>query len=161
MSSRFLQSEPGAEPVVVEALYRAPVSRVFAAWTEPDKIMKWFGPSPGSLTSAEIDLRVGGKWRFTLSANEEGRSYLQGQYDEVVLDRCLRFSWSHVREAADGSTEQTPYSTVTVDFEPHGVATRVRLRHEHIIEQAGRQGVGHGWETTFGHLEDVLAAQSG
>ncbi|MEL6298742.1 MAG: SRPBCC domain-containing protein [Pseudomonadota bacterium] len=157
---RFLKTELGAEPVNAEAIYPAEPARVFRAWTEPDQVMKWFGPGPGSLVSAEIDLRVGGAWRFVVSDDDDGRSSLQGEYTVVEPAEQLQFTWRHVRERADGEREETPKSTVTVTFEPHGAATRLHLRHEGIIREDGRKGVGHGWETTLGQLGDLLEASA-
>ncbi len=153
----FLQSELGEDPVVIEALLKAPVARVYRAWTEPEQIMKWFGPKAGMLISADIDLRVGGAWRFVVGQQENGdRSFLHGTYYIVEPETCLSFSWSHVQEMADGSKEATPESRVTVAFEPHGAATRLQLRHEGIIKRDGRLGVTRGWDTTLVHLKDLV-----
>ncbi len=157
MNMHFLQSEPGDDPVIVEALFRASVSRVYQAWTEPEKIMKWFGPKAGSLVSADIDLCIGGKWCFVISSDENGKYMLQGEYEEIEANKRLVFSWSHVKEYVDGTHEETPKSRVVITFETHGLATRVRLQHEGIVKRDNRNGVGNGWERTFKHLEDLLA----
>ncbi len=154
----FLQSELGKDPVVAEALFRASPSRVYKAWTEPDQIMKWFGPEAGSLISADIDLRVGGKWRFVVGSDEGGLNTLQGTYQVIDPDNRIVFTWQHVREHADGSEEKTPESTVTVVFEAHGKATRVHLRHESIVKRDGRLSVTRGWERTFTHLQALVEA---
>ena len=156
MSSKFLQSQPGAEPVIAEAVFRAPADRIFEAWTDPDQIMKWFGPKAGSLVSADIDLRVGGQWRFVLSSNDETQNSLEGRYEIVEPDERLQFTWSHVKTSADGAREATPESIVTVTLEPFGEATRLHLRHQGINQREGREGVGRGWETTLAHLRDLV-----
>lgn len=155
---RFLQTEIGAEPVIAEAVFPVSPSRVFEAWTAPDQIMKWFGPKPGTLASAETDPRVGGRWRFVVADGTDGKSYLEGEYLAVETDKRLQFTWRHVKEPSADEREETPYSTVTVTFEPQGAATRVHLRHEGIVREDGRKGVGTGWEATFGHLHDLLSS---
>ncbi|MEL6310820.1 MAG: SRPBCC domain-containing protein [Pseudomonadota bacterium] len=157
---RFLQTDVGAEPVLVEAIFPATPQRVFKAWTDPDEIMKWFGPGPGSLVSAEVDLRPGGAWCFVVSDTAEGRASLMGAYTIIEPAERLQFTWQHVREHASGGRDETPFSTVTISFEPHGAATRVKLRHEGILKEDGRKGVGNGWETTFGQLEAMLLHNS-
>ena len=153
----FLQSAPGADPIIVESLFRASVDRVFAAWTDPVAIREWFGPKPRSLVSADIDLRVGGAWRFVVNESVEGRAVLHGEYKEIEPPQRLVFTWQFLREAPDGSRTETPASTVTVTFVAEGVATRIHLRHEGIREEDARKGVGSGWTYSFGHLADHLS----
>src|SRR5215468_12670158 len=73
----------------------APPERVYAAWTDPQKIVRWFGRPDvrPETTTAEIDARVGGRFRFSFST--EGEYYeVGGVYREVVPNRRLVFSWA-------------------------------------------------------------------
>lgn len=155
---RFLRSDIGEEPVIVEGILAAPVARVYRAWTSPDEIVKWFGLEAGAMLSAEIDLRVGGQWCFVMHDGEDGRASLRGEYFAVEFEKRLAFSWRHVRDHADGRREETPESKVTVTFRGKGVSTHLHLRHEGIVRQDGRLGVGKGWDATFEHLGDWLSA---
>ena len=157
---KFLRGEIGDDPVIVEGLFRAPVARVYKAWTEPEEVIQWFGEKAGALLSAEIDLRVGGKWCFVVLDNPDVRSSLQGEYSRVETEKCLEFSWRHLREHADGRREETPSSIVTVTFRAEGAATHVHLRHEGILQHEGRTGVASGWDTCFGQLGDRLKMES-
>ena len=154
----FLRSDVGDDPIVVEGLFRAPLARVYRAWTDPEQIVKWFGLKAGSLVSATVDLRVGGHWRFVMAEEDDGRASLQGTYSVVEAEKRLRFTWCHLREYADGRREETPPSTVTVTFRAEGASTRVHLRHEGISRQDARKGVGGGWEASFRQLGDWFAA---
>ena len=154
---RFLQSEVGVDPIIVEGFIRAPLARVYRAWTDPEQIVKWFGLKAGSMVSASIDLRVGGQWRFVMHEDDHGRVSLQGTYSIVEPEKRLCFTWSHLREHADGRREETPHSTVTVTFRAEGASTHVHLRHEDIRAAEGRKGVGSGWETSFESLVELLA----
>ncbi|MEO1283118.1 MAG: SRPBCC family protein, partial [Pseudomonadota bacterium] len=86
-----------------------------------------------------------GRWRFEMP-EENGRSFLQGEYLEIEKDACLVFTWCHVVEHDDGSHDTTPVSKVIVRFEAEGAATRIMLRHEGIVREEGRAGVGKGWD---------------
>lgn len=151
----FLQSEPGAEPVIVEGIFNVPPERLFRAWTEPEEIVKWFGIRPHSVATAEIDLRVGGRWRFVLEEGGERSAQLEGAYLTIEPDRKLVFSWAYVVRFPDGRTEETAHSQVAVTFTPHGRATRVHLTHRSIEAAEGRIGVGRGWESSFASLRDI------
>ena len=157
----FLKTAPGAEPVIVEGLFAAPVDRLFRAWTDPDEIIEWFGRAPRCLVSAEIDLRVGGRWCFVLEETAEKTSKLEGEYIEIEPDQSLVFSWSHVTAFADGRREATHASRVSVTFTPHGKSTRIDLRHEAIEKEDGRLGVGKGWTLSFTSLEKLFVHING
>ncbi len=154
----FLSSKAGEAPVVVEGRFKASVARVYRAWTDPEEIVKWFGLKAGAMRDAEIDLKVGGRWRFVMSEAHEGRSVLHGTYLRVEPEACLEFSWSHVFEHADGRREETAPSKVTVTFRAEGASTLLHLRHEGILREAGRIGVGKGWEASFEQLSRLLEA---
>ena len=153
----FLSTELGADPVIVEGVLNAPAAKVYQAWTTPDAVLKWFGLDAGAMISAEIDLKIGGKWRFVMHQKEEARGVLQGEYLVIEPDERLEFSWTYVTEYADGREEATTESRVIITFTPRGETTLLKLRHESIIAEEGRIGVGHGWGASFAHLEDWLA----
>ena len=75
--------------------FNAAPEKVYAAWADPQKLVQWFGPGSveeGSV-KADIDLRVGGRYRISFNAkgtyNEVG-----GVYREVVPNERLVFSWA-------------------------------------------------------------------
>ena len=156
----FAFSEPGEEPITLEAFFPALPQKVFAAWTEPDQVKKWFGRSPNSLIAAEIDLRVGGRWQFVKSMDDEKAVSFQGEYLEIISDRKLVFTWQHVVEFLNGQRDQTAASRVEVTFTAHGSGTILSLIHSGIVEEDARKGVGGGWKAAFTHLADQLPLQT-
>ena len=161
MSLPFLKSPLGDEPVVVEGHFNAPPERVFRAWTEKDEIESWFGPGGNGVHTAEVDLRVGGRWRFDYGPGSKQRDVLEGKYLEVVTGSRLVFSWIHERRFDDGRVETTTPSRVTITFAATHEGTFVRLVHERIARKAGRLGVGEGWSGAFASLEQHLATPVG
>lgn len=155
----FLRSEPGEEPVLIEGLLPAPPERVFRAWTEPAELSRWFGLRENGLLSAEVDLRVGGAWRFEMLADGEDRHFLEGEYLEVAPPERLAFTWRHVVEPPDGAPQPSPMSRVSIDFEPQGAATRLRLSHEAIERQPARVSVGSGWTAGLERLARILGEE--
>ncbi len=156
MSSSLLMSSPGAEPVVIEALFAARPARVFQAWSSADELRLWFGSTDKPPRSIEIDFRVGGNWRCTFAADDGAQDALFGQYVVIEPDRRLVFSWTHQRTASDGNITTTQPSQVTVTFEATSDGARVRLIHEAIVREAGRRGVGGGWSESFTKLSELV-----
>ena len=159
MSLPFLKSAPGETPVVVQATFAVPASRVYRAWTRSEELARWFGPPSGPLEKVEVDFRVGGRWRFCFHKDEDRREWLEGEYLAVEPDALLAFSWTHVREFDDGRREATPESKVTVTFSAEGDGTNVRLVHEAIVREEARRGVGSGWVEVLGKLQTLVEGE--
>jgi uncharacterized protein YndB with AHSA1/START domain len=160
MSLPFLSSKPGDGVVVVEGDFNASAERMYRAWTEPGELMKWFGPSKGALAGAEIALHVGGRVCFEFVASENKRSAIEGTYLEIEPNRKIVFTWSHIVIRPDGEEKTTPRSKVTVTFTAIGDRTRVRLCHEGIATQDGRDGVSHGWNGSMSQLQAYCAEET-
>jgi uncharacterized protein YndB with AHSA1/START domain len=59
---------PADDQILITREFDAPRDLVYRAWTTPELVKRWFGGNHGEVTSAEIDLRVGGTWRYAVSA---------------------------------------------------------------------------------------------
>lgn len=86
-----------ADDIKLTRIIDAPVETVWKAWTEPEHIMKWWGPQDYTSPSCEVDLREGGKFLFCMHAPEyQGGqdSYTTGTYSKIVHLERLEFSQS-------------------------------------------------------------------
>src|SRR5438270_11743571 len=105
-------------------VFDAPREVVFAAWTEPDRLKRWWGPGFFETVSAEIDLRPGGRYELLL---EPGSMRLVGEFREVTPPHRLVYTWRWVEGVLD-----TRESLVTVEFHEHGERTEVLLVHDYL-----------------------------
>ena len=130
---------------------KAPPAKVYAAWTDPQKIIRWFGRSDAKPDSfhAEVDARIGGRFRVSFSTTEEYYE-VDGVYREVVPNERLVFSW------AWHSTPERQ-SQVTVALKPDGDGTLLTVLHEQLFDQAARDGHERGWIGALDKLENYLA----
>jgi uncharacterized protein YndB with AHSA1/START domain len=131
---------PGeAAILVVRRTIRAPRERVFAAWTEARHLIAWWGPNAAvSCPSAEIDLRVGGRYRIANRFPDGRLLWIVGEFEVVEPPSRLVFSWQLGTQAARAER-------VSVEFEPHGAGTEVIVTHERITDAATRAGHEQGW----------------
>jgi uncharacterized protein YndB with AHSA1/START domain len=130
----------------------APPAKVYAAWTDPEKIARWFGPSQvvaGSVR-ADIDARIGGRYRISFKMQDGEHHEVAGVYREMVPNQRLTFSW------AWHSTPERE-SQVTVLLKPDGDGTLLTLHHEQLFDEAARDGHESGWTGTLDKLERYLA----
>jgi uncharacterized protein YndB with AHSA1/START domain len=84
MDQTLKVTTPSDREVVMTRVFNAPRNLVFDALTRPDLLKRWYGPVGWSLVACEIDLRVGGGWRF-VTRRPDGREIGQrGVYREIV-----------------------------------------------------------------------------
>jgi len=130
----------------------APPEKVYGAWTEPEKLAHWFGPSqtvPGSVR-AEMDVRVGGRFRVSFKTEDGEHHEVGGVYREVVPNEKLVFTWAW-------HTTPERESLVTVLIKSEGEGAMLTLTHEQFFDEAARDGHKRGWTGTLDKLERYLA----
>jgi uncharacterized protein YndB with AHSA1/START domain len=138
--------------LILKRRLNAPPAKVYAAWTDPEKVVRWFGPSQvvaGSVR-ADIDARIGGRYRISFKMQDGEHHEVAGVYREMVPNQRLTFSW------AWHSTPERE-SQVTVSLKPDGDGTLLTLHHEQMFDEAARDGHESGWIGTLDKLERYLA----
>jgi uncharacterized protein YndB with AHSA1/START domain len=125
-------------------------AKVYAAWTEPEKIAKWFGPEEIETLRAQADARVGGGFRVVMRSIESEEHDVSGVYREVVPNQKLVFTW------AWRSTPERE-SLVTVLIRPDGDGSLLTLTHEQFFDEAARDRHESGWIGCLNKLERYLA----
>ena len=131
---------------------RAPRERVFEAWTRPEHLRRWWGPRSVRCTEAEIDLRVGGRYRIANELPDGSVVWIVGEFELVAPPERLVYTW--LLEPGPPSRER-----VTVRFEPKdGATTEVIVVHERIGSVAARDQHEQGWEGCLDGLAGWLEA---
>jgi uncharacterized protein YndB with AHSA1/START domain len=75
---------PSDEQILITREFDAPKHLVYEAWTTPELVKRWWSGGRGAVTVAEIDLRVGGAWRYVLIAAGGFEVGFHGEYREIV-----------------------------------------------------------------------------
>lgn len=132
--------------LVVRRTVRATADRVFAAWTEPAHLQKWWGPEGATCPGAEIDLRVGGRYRIGNRFPDGTDVWIVGEFEQVTPPHRLVYTWRIQ------GPDSRPWERVTVRFEPRAGATEVIVVHERIADAATREGHQRGWHACLDGL---------
>jgi uncharacterized protein YndB with AHSA1/START domain len=74
---------PTDEQILIRREFDAPKHLVYKAWTTPELVKRWWNAKRGEVTIAEIDLRVGGTWRYVMVADGQEVGF-HGEYREIV-----------------------------------------------------------------------------
>jgi uncharacterized protein YndB with AHSA1/START domain len=135
----------------IERHYAAAPEKVWRAWTDPQAVKRWWGPEAGDPVSlAELDVRVGGRFRIVFGGPEGRLHECAGIYKEVVPNRKLVFTWCWPNSTPDR------VSLITILFDPAGAGTHLVFRHEQFFDEAARDGHKRGWTQTFAKLDEFL-----
>jgi len=139
--------------VVIMRVYDAPRELVFDAWTNPEHLPRWFGPQGFTLTTREIDVRVGGRWRFVFHG-PDGTDYDNRMvFLEVRRPELLSFDHGSDRDDDPGRFRVT----VTFDAQSNG-KTVVTLRQLHPTKEQRERVIGFGAVELGLQTLDKLAA---
>jgi uncharacterized protein YndB with AHSA1/START domain len=151
------------QELVIERVFDAPLELVWKAWTEPEHMMRWWGPKGYTAPACEIDFRVGGKY-LNCMRSPEGQDYWStGVYREIVpLERIVAtdsFADEHgnvVPATHYGMTAEMPLEMlVTVTFEDLVGKTKLTLCHAGLPAEM-RTDAGQGWSESLDKLAQSL-----
>jgi uncharacterized protein YndB with AHSA1/START domain len=137
------------EILSIRRIIKAPPQKVFAAWTTPSLLMKWWGPAGVVCPQAEIDLRPNGAYRICNRHPDGSTTWIHGVFERVEPPSELISSWNLGMPGADGSR-------VRVRFVPHPEGTELLLAHERL-ETAARAMHLEGWTGCLEKLEGLFA----
>ena len=125
--------------------------KVWRAWTEPQAIKRWWGPGPGEPVSlAELDVRVGGRFRIVFGGPDGKMHECAGVYKEVVPNRKLVFTWHWP------NTTPERISVVSIEFHGTPTGTDLVFKHEQLFDEKARDDHKRGWSATLDNLERFL-----
>ena len=145
---------PSDVELLITRTFAAPRARLFAAITQPEHVRNWYGPSYLTITTCEIDLRVGGKWRYVLQAPDGSEHAFSGEYLELVPpERLVCTEWY---EAIPGAEHVATVSLTEVDGK---TTLRNLLRYKSKEQRDGHvaSGMEGGMRESYTRLDALLA----
>jgi uncharacterized protein YndB with AHSA1/START domain len=136
--------------LVIRRHIKAAPAAVLAAWTDAEKIARWFGPDGADVLHAETDLRAGGRFHVAFTTPDGEEHNVSGEYLEVVPEQKLVFTW-------EWRTMPERRSLVTVSVAPDGAGTMLTLKHEQFFDEPARDRHVTGWTGAIDKLEAMFA----
>ncbi len=130
---------------------KAPPATVFAAWTRPEMLARWFGPHHTKVEQAEIDAREGGRFLVRLVEDNGERHGVGGTYTVFEPGLRLVFTWAWV-------SMPERESRVTVAFRVVPEGTEVTLTHDRFADADTATRHRRGWTESLERLEALHAS---
>ena len=143
-------TKPSTKPsLTLKRRLKAAPDKVFAAWTDPEKVKRWMGPDEATAVAVECEARAGGHYRWVMQ-NMAGEIHdVSGVYREFVPNEKLVFTWAW---------KSTPerQSLVTVLLKPDGDGTLLTLIHEQFFDEEARDRHQQGWSGALDKMEKMF-----
>ena len=130
---------PTDEQILITREFDAPKHLVYKAWTTPELVKRWWSGRRGTVTLAEIDLRVGGQWRYVMTANGGFEVAFHGEFREIVPnERIVNTEVYEMPGAPPLAPEDEPVNIIT------------------FTEEDGRTTLSALMQTTSKELRDTI-----
>jgi uncharacterized protein YndB with AHSA1/START domain len=146
---------PSDTQILITREFDAPRHLVYQAWTTPQFIKRWWSACRGEVTVAEIDLRVGGRWRYAMIAHDEFEVAFHGEFREVVENERI------VRTEIYEAFPDAPALSTETFMESDGRTTLTLLvdheRKEHRDAHV-QSGMEDGLQDALDLLEEIVAS---
>jgi uncharacterized protein YndB with AHSA1/START domain len=153
---------PSDTEILITRQFDAPKHLVYKAWTTPDLIKRWWSGDRGTVTIAEVDLRVGGEWRYVMTANQGLELAFHGRYREIVPNEHIVSTAVFEMPGAEAIPEEhVPVNTVTF-AESDGQTTLTvltRTTSKDMRDGIISSGMEDGMQEQMDHIEELLASQ--
>lgn len=143
---------PTDEQILITREFSAPKHLVYKVWTTPELVKRWWSADMGDTTVAEIDLRVGGTWRYVMVTSDGFEVGFHGEYREIVPNELIVST-----EVYEGMPEGESLNTATFTEVDGRTALTILVQHQ---SQAHRDahinsGMEAGMQKSLDYLEQV------
>jgi uncharacterized protein YndB with AHSA1/START domain len=140
---------PTGEQILVTREFDAPRHLVYEAWTTPALVRRWWSAKRGEVTACEIDLRVGGTWRYAMVTDGGLEVAFHGEYREIVPDERIVST-----EVYEGMPEAEALNTVT--FTEADGRTLLTILVQHASKEHRDAHINSGMEDGLQDALDLL-----
>jgi uncharacterized protein YndB with AHSA1/START domain len=149
---------PTDEQILITREFDAPKHLVYKAWTTPELVRRWWSGERGEMTIAEIDLRVGGTWRYVMVADGDLEVGFHGEFREIVPNE--RIVSTEVFEGMPGVPGGEALNTLTLTEADGRTNLSVLVEHKTKEERDGHinSGMEGGMQESMDRLEQVAVS---
>lgn len=135
----------------------APRELVFRLWTEPEHLLKWWGPHNCSAPSVSVDLREGGAWRHCILAPDGKEYWSRGRYIEITPPERLVFTFAWENSAGQPEHEMQ----AIVELEDKGGRTKLTFRKHQLPSDTEFKLQSSGWAEALDKVAAYAEEQAG
>ena len=145
---------PSDEQILIVREFDAPRELIYRAWTTPGLVSRWWSGGRGEMKSAEIELRVGGGWRYVMVSGDGAEVAFRGQYREIVPGERLVYT-----EVFEPRPDAEALTTVTFSEVEGRTTLEILIQYENRRDRdAHSMYMGDGLQEALDMLEEVASS---
>jgi uncharacterized protein YndB with AHSA1/START domain len=146
---------PADEQILITREFHAPKELVYKAWTTPELVRRWWHANRGEMTTCEIDLRVGGDWRYVMVTPDGFEVGFHGEYREIVPNERLVST-----EVYEGMPDGEALDTLTLTEVDGRTTLEILVQHQSKEHRDAHieSGMEDGMQDAMDLLEQVAVA---
>ena len=146
---------PADDQLLITREFDAPKHLVYKAYTTPDLVRRWWSGERGEMTSCEIDLRVGGTWRYVMIAHGDFEVAFHGEYREIVPNERIVMT-----EVYEGMPDAEAVDHITFTEEDGRTTLTMLVQHRNQEDRDAHlnSGMEAGMQESMDRLEQVAAS---
>ena len=150
--SRAVVTLQGDTDILMTREFNAPKHLVYKAWTTPELIKRWWSARRGVVTRADVDLRVGGTWRWVMLTEKGFEVAFHGEYREIVPNERLVFT-----EIYEGMPDGAALTSLTFTEKDRRTTLHILVQHQKKEHRDAHinSGMEAGMQDAMDLLEDV------
>lgn len=160
-----MENSVKTDEVFIKETFNASIERVFEAWTNPEKLMKWYAPEGCTFHFKKIEIKKGGKYHSCISNPQYGDCWCIGEYKEVVPHSKIVFTMINadvngnpINPTEIGMDPNWPGKTlVTITLTEENGKTKLQLRQTVSQELAIKTGAYPSWLQMLDNMQALLS----
>jgi len=142
---------PSDTQIQITRSFNAPRHLIYKAWTTPELVRQWWSAKRGTVTVADIDLQVGGKWRWVMVTEDGYEVAFHGVYKELMANERIVST-----EVFEGYPEGDAESLNTLTLEEHNGRTKLTILVQHKNQEHRDAHINSGMEAGMQDALDLL-----
>ncbi|MEC3965844.1 SRPBCC domain-containing protein [Flagellimonas halotolerans] len=159
-----MENSVKTDEIFIEKIFNASIESVFQAWTDPEKLMKWYAPDGCTIAFKKLEIEKGGTYHSCISNPQYGDCWCIGEYKEVIPNSKITFTVINADEngnpinpAEMGMDPDWPGNTVvTVTLTEENGKTKLQLRQTVSQELAKKTGAYPSWLQMLDNMQELL-----
>jgi len=146
---------PTDTQILITRAFTAPRHLVYRAWTTPELIARWWSADQGEVTAIDVDLRVGGTWRYVMKAPDGAEVAFRGVYREIIPDERIVST-----EVYEGFPDAEAVTALTLADQGAGTMLTLLVQHSSRENRDRHVDYGNALQEAMRRLEQAALANS-
>ena len=159
-----MENQISTNEVFIEQFFNAGIDKVFEAWTDPEKLMKWYAPEGCTIHFKQLNIEPGGRFHSCVSNPQFGDCWCIGEYQEIIPNARIVFTMMNadengnpINQATIGMDPDWPGETqVTVTLTEENGKTKLQLRQTVSQALAKKTGAYPSWLQMLNKMQVLL-----